>query len=71
VCSSVYEIEGPEEIKDRHFQISAVCFMPPCTLVLGYQLAKRTYCVPLQGIFGNTSCEVAPRGAELHRSRDE
>jgi hypothetical protein len=45
--------------------------MPPCTSVLGYQLAKRTYCVPLQGMFETISCQVAPSGAELHKSRNE
>jgi len=70
VCSSVYEIEGPEEIKDRHFQISVVCIMTPCTSVLGYQLGKRTYCFHHQRNFGTTSSQVEPRGADLHKSRD-
>lgn len=46
MCSSVYEIEGPEEIKDCHFQISAVCVMPPCTWVLKYQLALKDVLPP-------------------------
>ena len=70
MCSSVYEIEGPEEIKDRHFQISAVCVMPPCTSVLRYQLAKRTNCLHLQRKFGITSSQAEPHGADLHKSRD-
>jgi hypothetical protein len=70
VCSSVYEIEEPEEIKGSHFQISGVCVMPPCTSVLGYQLAKRTYCLHLHRKFGTTSSQAEPRGAELHKSGD-